>query len=103
MRPANPISGHSSVVRKRRFVKVPKEGAKEPLPCSSQQPNTEKPRTAFMRTTQYHLNEDMPVVLPRVPYTIARARRLLLPFGESRPIAWVSMIGDTHWVDPEGR
>jgi len=103
VRVANLIPGHSFVVRERRFGKVPKEGAKEPLLWSSQQPNTEKPRTASLLPAQYHLNEDMPVVLPRVPYAITRARRLLLASHESQPVAWVSMIGDTQWVDPEGR
>jgi hypothetical protein len=100
---ANLIPGRSSVVRERRFGTVPKERAKEPLILSSQQPNTEKPQTEPVLPTQYHLIENTPVVLPRVPCAITRARRLLLPSHESQPIAWVSMRGDTQWVDPEGR
>ena len=100
----NVISGHASVVRGRKFGTAPKERArKEPLPCSSQQPNPEKPQTDPMLPAQYHLIETIPVVLPRVPCAITRARRLLLPSRESQPIAWVSMRGDTQWVDPKGR
>ena len=72
-RRANLISGHSSVVKERGFSTVPKEGANGPLPRSSQQPNTEKPQTASLLPTQYHLNEDMSVVLPRAPCAITRA------------------------------
>jgi hypothetical protein len=103
VRCANLIPGRSSIVRERRFGTVPKERAKEPLILSSQQPNPEKPQTEPVLPTQYHLIENIPVVLPRVPCAITRARRLLLPSHESQPIAWVSMRGDTQWVDPEGR
>ena len=104
LRRANLISGRTSVVREERFGTVPKGGAKmEPLPWSSQQPNPEKLQTEPVLSTQYHLIEDIPVVLPRVPSSITRARRLLLPSHESQPIAWVSMRGDTQWVDPERR
>ena len=103
MRRANLISGRSSVVREKRLSTIPKEGAtKEPLPWSSQQPNPEKLRTEPVLSTQCHLIEDIPVVLPRVPSSITRARRLL-PSHESQPIACVSMRGDTQWVDSERR
>lgn len=103
LRRANLVSSRSSVVRERFGTGLKKGAKKEPLPCSLQQPNTEEPRTGPTLPTQYHLIEDMPIVLPRAPCATNRARRLLLPSHESRPIAWVSMIGDAHWVDPERR
>ena len=97
---ANLISNRSSVIWEKRYDTVPKAGAeKKPLPRPSQQPNIENlPTEPILPTRRYHLIEDMPIVLPQPPRT--RARRLLLPSHESRPIAWVSMHGDTQWVDP---
>ena len=99
---ANLISRRSFALRGRTYDTAPKAGAENrSLPRPSQQPNKENPPTEpILPGRQYHIIKDMPIVLPRPPRAEARARRLLLPSHQSRPIAWVSMRGDTQWVDP---
>ena len=94
------FSSRSSVTAEKNHDTVPK--GMNPLPRSSQRPNTARPPTKpVLPKLQYRLMEHMPIILPKSPYTITRARRLLLPSDDSQPIAWVSLRGDTHWVDPE--
>lgn len=102
---AGMISSRSFVIGQKRCSTVPKGGAeKKPLPRSSQQLKIkEQPKAPKLPNRQYYLTEGMPIPLPQPPCTITRARRLLLPSCESSPIAWVSMRGDTQWVDPERR
>ena len=102
---ANLISRRSFVLRGKRYDTAPKAGTENrSLPRSSQQPSKENPPTdPILPGRQYHIIKDMPIVLPRPPWAGARARRLLLPSHQSRPIAWVSMRGDTQWVDPTGK
>jgi hypothetical protein len=98
------ISGHSPVLDKKRRGIFPKEDDKKRPPprLSEQHRETEKlPTVSMLSGPQYHPIENMPVHLPKSPW--ARARRLLVPSDESRPIAWASMLGDTQWIDPEGK
>ncbi len=50
-----------------------------------------------LRVPRYKVARNMPIPLPKAPF--ARARRLLVPSDSTKPIAWVSMPGDMHFID----
>lgn len=62
-------------------------------------PVTRLPET--VRVPLYKVASNMPIPLPKAPFT--RGRRLLISSDSTKPIAWVSMPGDMHFIDGASR